>query len=108
MTTSRETGRRGRTPWQDLPRPVQILVVARFVNRLGAFSMPFLAVLLVQEHGSSPGVAGLVVASFGVATIPSRLLGGRLVGAVGAKRTVVTGLVGTAGSQLVLAMAPSL
>jgi MFS family permease len=91
-----------------LPQPVRVLLVARFVNRLGAFSMPFLAVLLVQDHGASVTVAGLVVGAFGAATIPSRLLGGRLVAEVGAKAAVVIGLCGTAVAQLVIAAAPGL
>ncbi|EAQ00555.1 hypothetical protein JNB_10289 [Janibacter sp. HTCC2649] len=91
-----------------LPRSVKVLLVARFVNRLGAFSMPFLAVLLVQDHGASVTVAGLVVGAFGAATIPSRLLGGRLVGEVGSKAAVIIGLIGTAAAQLVIAAAPGL
>lgn len=92
----------------DLPGTVKVLLVARFVNRIGAFSMPFLAVLLVQDHGASMRVAGLVVGAFGAATILSRLLGGRLVPLVGSKAAVVIGLCGTAGAQLVIAVAPTL
>jgi len=91
-----------------LPRQVKVLLLARFVNRLGAFSMPFLAVLLVQDHGASVTVAGLVVGAFGAATIPSRLLGGWLVAEVGSKAAVVLGLCGTAAAQLVIAAAPGL
>jgi MFS family permease len=85
-----------------------VLLVARFVNRLGAFSMPFLAVLLVQVHGASVVHAGLVVGAFGAATIPSRLVGGAVATRVGSKVAVVTGLCGTAGAQLVIALAPTL
>lgn len=91
-----------------LPIAVKVLLVARFVNRLGAFSMPFLAVLLVQEHGASVSHAGLVVGAFGAATIPSRLLGGTLATRIGAKAAVVVGLCGTACAQLVIAVAPTL
>lgn len=91
-----------------LARDVKVLLVARFVNRLGAFSMPFLAVLLVRDHGASLPVAGLVVGAFGLATIPSRLLGGRLAMRVGSRATVIIGLCGTAAAQLVIAAAPGL
>ena len=37
-------------PWPDLPRPVLVLVAARAVNQLGAFTLPFLAVVLVRER----------------------------------------------------------
>ncbi|MCY7396314.1 MAG: MFS transporter [Nocardioides sp.] len=91
-----------------LPRPVLLLVVARAVNQLGAFSLPFLAVLLVTQRGASLGAAGLVVAVFGAATIPSRLAGGRLTQAIGARRTMVLGLLACAAAQLAIAAAPGL
>ncbi|WP_245553669.1 MFS transporter [Demetria terragena] len=91
-----------------LPQPVKVLLLARFVNRLGAFSMPFLAALLVHERGASVTLAGAVMGIFGIATIPSRLIGGRLATRVGTKNAVILGLAGTAGSQLIIAWAPSL
>jgi predicted MFS family arabinose efflux permease len=91
-----------------LPRAVKVLLVARFVNRLGAFSMPFLAVLLVHDHGATARLAGLVVGAFGLATIPSRLIGGRLATRVGTKHAVLIGLAGTAVAQVLIAAAPSL
>lgn len=85
-----------------------MLLAARFVNRLGAFSMPFLAVLLVHDFGASSRLAGLVVGAFGLATIPSRLVGGHLATRVGTKAAVLIGLAGTAAAQLLIAAAPSL
>ena len=58
-----------------LPRGVRVLVAARAVNRLGAFTLPFLTVTLVEELGASVADAGWVLAGFGLATIPSRLVG---------------------------------
>ena len=72
------------TTWRSLPPTVWLLVVARAVNRLGAFTLPFLSVTLVAEQGASVAQAGFLLAAFGVATIPSRLLGGRLSDRVGA------------------------
>lgn len=94
--------------WRALPRPVRILVAARSVNRLGAFTLPFLAAVLTGEMGASVAEAGIVVALFGAATIPSRLLGGRLADAVGRRAAIITGLVLTALCQLALAAAPDL
>ena len=91
-----------------LPPAVRWLLIARFVNRLGAFSMPFLAVLLVQDHQASMRTAGFVVSAFGAATIPSRLLGGRLATGAGTKTASVVGLAGTAAAQLLIAAAPTL
>lgn len=92
----------------QLPTAVRVLIVGRFVNRLGAFSMPFLAVLLVQDYGANARVAGLVVSAFGLATIPSRLLGGQLATRLGTKTAVMIGLGGTAAAQALIAVSPSL
>ncbi|MFG2479192.1 MFS transporter [Streptomyces fagopyri] len=91
-----------------LPRAVRLLVVARAVNRLGAFSLSFLTVLITTRFGAGAAVAGCVSAAFGVATIPSRLAGGRLADRIGRRRTIVLGLTGCAVAQLGLATAGSL
>ncbi|MEV0143818.1 MULTISPECIES: MFS transporter [unclassified Nonomuraea] len=93
---------------QRLPRTVWLLIVARAVNRLGAFSISFLTVLITTEFGASPATAGLVSSAFGLATIPSRLLGGFLADRLGRRRTIVLGLLGCAVTQLGVAAAGSL
>lgn len=95
-------------PRCDLPRPVLVLVAARAVNQLGAFTLPFLAVVLVRDRHLSLATAGLVTALFGVATIPSRLAGGRLADRIGNRATIVFGLTGCAGAQLALAVGTSM
>lgn len=87
---------------------VRVLIGARAANRLGAFSLPFLAVLITARYDASPATAGLVVAVFGLATIPSRLAGGRMADRFGRRRTMVAGLVGCAVAQAGVAAAPSL
>ncbi|MEU6995753.1 MFS transporter [Streptomyces sp. NPDC046465] len=91
-----------------LPRAVRLLIPARAVNRLGAFSMPFLTALITTDFGADPAVAGGVSAAFGLATIPSRLIGGRLADRIGRRRTIVAGLTGCAAAQLGLAAVDSL
>ena len=91
-----------------LPAPVQLLVLARAVNRLGAFSLPFLSLDLVTTAGASVVQAGWVMTAFGLATIPSRLLGGRLTDRLGPRTTVTLGLLGTAVAQLGVAGARTL
>jgi MFS family permease len=87
---------------------VRILVIARAVNRLGAFTLPFLAVVLTLELGASVAQAGLVMTLFGLATIPSRIFGGHLADRLGRKQTIILGLVGCAVSQAWIALADQL
>lgn len=73
-----------------------------------AFSLPFLTVLISADFGASTTAAGLLSAAFGLATIPSRLAGGRLAARLGRRRTIVLGLTGCALAQLGIAAAGSL
>ncbi|MGW6707127.1 MFS transporter [Streptomyces sp. NPDC054956] len=91
-----------------LPRTVRLLLLARIVNRLGAFSLPFLTALICADHGASLTTAGLVTAAFGLATIPSRLAGGGLADRIGRRTTIVLGLCGCAVAQLAIAASASL
>ncbi|MEV6840151.1 MFS transporter [Streptomyces sp. NPDC051133] len=93
---------------EPLPRTVRLLLLARVVNRLGAFSLPFLTALICADHGARPTTAGLVGAAFGVATIPSRLAGGGLADRIGRRTTVVLGLCACAAAQLLIAASSSL
>lgn len=88
-----------------LSRGAKGLLIARMVNRVGGFSMAFLAVLLTQELHESVHAAGIIVAAFGMATIPSRLAGGWLLDAIGPRPTILFGLIGCATTQFTLAAA---
>ncbi|GAA2208836.1 MFS transporter [Nonomuraea monospora] len=92
---------------ERLPRTVWWLVLARAINRLGAFSVGFLTVLITTEFGVSAVAAGVVSAAFGLATIPSRLVGGVLADRLGRRRTIVAGLAGCALAQAGLAVSGS-
>jgi len=81
-------------------------VLARAVNQLGAFALSFLAVALVDVYGASLVTAGWVLALFGLATVPSRLVGGRLADRIGRRPTIVLGLLGCSVSLLVIALSP--
>jgi MFS family permease len=96
------------SPWRGLSPVVWVLVTARAVNRIGAFTMPFLGVVLTVEFGVSLGQTGLILALFGAATIPSRLLGGQLADRLGRRRTIVLGLTGCAVAQTWIALSHAL
>ena len=96
------------SPWRGLSPAVWILVMARAVNRIGAFTLPFLGVVLTVEFGASLSQTGLILALFGAATIPSRLLGGHLADRLGRRRTIVLGLTGCAVAQTWIALSHAL
>jgi MFS family permease len=96
------------SPARRLSAVVWVLVVARAVNRVGAFTLPFLGVVLTVEFGASLAQTGLILALFGVATIPSRLLGGVLADRLGRRRTIVLGLTGCAVAQTWIAVSHEL
>lgn len=78
-----------------LTRPASVLhavVAVRVVNRLGGFGMSFLGLRLARDLGMSLGAVGLVLAVFGACTIPSRILGGVLATRLGARWTIIGGL----------------
>ncbi|GAB2593123.1 MFS transporter [Kribbella endophytica] len=78
------------------------------MNKIGAFTLPFLGVVLTVEFGASLAQTGLILAVFGAATIPSRLLGGQLADRLGRRRTIVLGLTGCAVAQLWIALSDQL
>lgn len=92
---------------RELPRAVWALVLARTVNRLGAFTLSFLTVVLVDDFGASVGAAGAVMAAFGLTSVFSRLVGGRLADRVGPVPTICLGLLGCAIAQLWVAASPT-
>jgi MFS family permease len=96
------------SPWQGLPPTVWVLVAARAVNRLGAFTLPFLGVVLTVELGATLAQTGLILTLFGLATIPSRIFGGHLADRLGRRSTIVLGLTGCALAQTWIALSSSL
>jgi MFS family permease len=91
-----------------LPRAVWILTAGRAVNRLGAFTLPFITVALTEEFGASVSAAGALMAMFGAAAMASRVAGGWLADRFGPRSTIVAGLVLTAAAQLGIAASPTL
>jgi predicted MFS family arabinose efflux permease len=93
-----------------LTRPRSVLhavVGVRVVNRLGGFGMSFLGLRLARDLGMSLGAVGVVLAVFGACTIPSRILGGVLATRLGARPTIIGGLLACAAALLAIGLAES-
>lgn len=77
-----------------MPWPVRRLLASAFVNSFGnGFVFPFLFVYLHQQRGLSFAVAGLVLASNGVAAISVSPLAGAAIDRFGARVVIVIALV---------------
>lgn len=75
----------------------------RVVNRIGGFGMSFLGLRMARDLGLSLTAVGLVLALFGLCTMPSRILGGVLTTRLGARATIIVGLLACAAAQLIIA-----
>jgi MFS family permease len=98
----------GRLRWgaaAGLPRPFWVLFAGTVVNRLGQFVEPFLTLYLVRGRSLSLTTAGALVTCFGVGSFLSPILGGWLADRAGRRNTMVGGLLGTAASMGLLAVA---
>ena len=90
-----------KNPWaglRGLPRQAWLVCVASLVNRTGTMVLPFLVLYLTRELGLSPRAAGLGLAVYGVGSLITTPLAGRLCDRVGALRIMrfsllVSGLV---------------
>lgn len=83
-------------------------MLVRVVNRVGGFGMSFLGLRLARDLGMSLSTVGVVLTVFGLCTVPSRLLGGVLATRLGARSTIVLGLVVSALAQLIIALVTSI
>lgn len=88
-----------------LPRPFWVLWTGTFVNRLGSFVLPFLAVYLTRERGLSPTQAGTVVALYGAGATLAGLLGGTLADRLGRRATMLIALWGGGAGLIAIGFA---
>ncbi len=100
--------RRRRLRWgaaSGLPRPFWVIFAGTIVNRLGQFVEPFLALYLVRGRSLSLTQAGVIVTCFGAGAFASQPVGGWLADRFGRRSTMVGGLLATAVSMGLLAVA---
>lgn len=90
-----------------LPRVVRILIAGILVNRMGAFIVPYLSLVLRREFRLSAETTGLLMAGYGVGSVVSILAGGSLTDRLGRRRTLLVSLLGGGSVALALAAAPS-
>lgn len=82
-----------------MPRQLWILLGASFINRLGTFVFPFLA-LYLSDRGEPPTVVGLAVSAYALGALPARLAGGVVADRLGRRTTMVVSMTGAALATL--------
>jgi MFS family permease len=94
--------------WGRLPRRVRLLVFGSFVNRLGTFIVPYLALVLRREFHLSEQMVGVLMAAYGAGSISSILIGGHLTDRIGRRAALLLSLGGSAILSIGLSLATSL
>jgi MFS family permease len=92
----------------QLPPPVRLLVLGAFINRLGSFITPYLALVLQREFRLPPAQAGLLVMGYGAGSLVSILLGGQITDRLGRRTALLLSLFGSGLLALGMAAAPNL
>jgi MFS family permease len=90
-----------------LPPPVQLLVAGTFVNRLGGFIVPYLAIVLRREFHLAPSEIGLLMTSYGAGSLVSILLGGVVADRLGRRLALLVSLFGSGFLACAMGFAPS-
>ncbi len=67
-----------RDSFQGLSKPVWLLAVVMFINRMGTMVIPFLTIYLTTRLGFTLGQAGWAMTCFGLGSVVGSWLGGRL------------------------------
>ena len=86
----------------SLPRTYWYLFLGTFINRLGAFVLPFLTLYLTGERGVSPSHAALVVSCFGAGSFISQLTGGELTDRLGRRPVMLISFLAAPVAMLTL------
>lgn len=89
-----------------LPRPVWILFVGTFLNKFGAFVMPFLTLYLTSRRYTVEQAAA-AISSYGAGCLLAAALGGHLADTFGRRNTIIFSMFSTAIAMLLLSQATS-
>ncbi len=89
---------------RQLPRGAWILFLGTFLNKFGAFVLPFLAIYMTRL-GYTSAQAGMAIGAYGVGTLAACLLGGYLADRLGRRKTIVLSMFSAAAVMLCLSQA---
>jgi MFS family permease len=92
---------------RTLPRPAWVLFFGMFLNKFGAFVVPFLA-LYLTSRGHTVGEASLAIAAYGVGNLLAAFVGGHLADKLGRRNTIVLSMFSGAVMMMLLSQARSL
>src|SRR5438045_2322084 len=87
-----------------LPRPAWILFLGTFLNKFGAFVIPFL-VLYMTRQGYSPAEAALAIGAYGAGNFVASGLGGYLADRIGRRKTIALSMFSGAIAMILLSQA---
>ena len=91
-----------------LPRTYWFLFIGTFINRLGAFVLPFLTLYLTGQRGITPSRAALVVSMFGAGSFAAQLTGGELTDRLGRRPVMLISFLAAPLAMLTLGFARGL
>ena len=87
-----------------LPRPAWVLFFGTFLNKFGAFVVPFLTLYLTRQ-GYTFTEAGIAVGAYGVGGLFASLLGGHLADELGRRQTIALSMFTGAAAMMLLSQA---
>lgn len=87
----------------NLPQTALVIIGGNFINRLGHFVMPFLA-LYLSRKGYSLTESGLALGTHGIGLLAASFLGGYLTDHIGRKPTILISLIGNGLTIIALGM----
>src|SRR2546427_3590417 len=90
-----------------LPRAAWILFLGTFLNKFGAFVIPFLALYMTRQ-GFSTGQAALAIGAYGVGNFVASGLGGYLADRIGRRKTIALSMFSGAVAMVLLSQARTL
>ena len=90
-----------------LPRSAWVLFAGMFLNKFGAFVVPFLTLYLTSQ-GYTVGEAGLAISAYGAGNLLASVLGGHLADFLGRRGTIVLSMFSGAAAMLLLSQAKTL